>query len=135
MLEQSTVWIVTDEAIEETIVSDGQRGGVDRGGGFGAVGERVATVVRQRVPIPVETLKQQMMGLLQVVTQVFDQAEAHQRPGMELDEVELTVEVNGEGQVSLLGSGGKMGGKGGITLKFKRKPLPSTPTQQLHSPL
>jgi hypothetical protein len=38
---------------------------------------------------------------------------------MELDEIELSVEVNGEGQLSLLGSGSKLGGKGAITLKFK----------------
>ena len=38
-----------------------------------------------------------------------------------LDEVELSVEINGEGQVSLFGVGGKAGGKGGMTFKFKRK--------------
>ena len=40
---------------------------------------------------------------------------------MQLDELELTVEINGEGQVSLLGTGGKVGTKGAIKLKFKRK--------------
>nr|WP_281257084.1 hypothetical protein [Calothrix elsteri] len=41
---------------------------------------------------------------------------------MQLDEIELTVEINGEGQVKLLGNGIKAGGKGGIKLTFKRKP-------------
>lgn len=35
-------------------------------------------------------------------------------------ELELSVEVNGEGQLSLLGSGTKVGGSGALTLKFKR---------------
>ena len=42
---------------------------------------------------------------------------------MALEEVELMVEVNGEGQLSLLGTGGKAGAKGAMTLKFKAKKL------------
>jgi hypothetical protein len=42
---------------------------------------------------------------------------------MHLDEIELSVEINGEGKVSLIGSGAKAGGKGAITLKFKRTEL------------
>jgi hypothetical protein len=38
-----------------------------------------------------------------------------------LEEIELTVEVNAEGQLGILGNGGKAGGKGGIKLKFTRK--------------
>jgi hypothetical protein len=43
---------------------------------------------------------------------------------MELDEIELSVEVNGEGQLSLLGTGGKAGAKGAMTLKVKAKKAP-----------
>lgn len=39
---------------------------------------------------------------------------------MELDEIELSVEVNGEGQLSLLGSGAKVGSSGAMTLHFKK---------------
>jgi hypothetical protein len=57
---------------------------------------------------------------------VFDQAERQveqQQPErrLHLEEIELTVEVNAEGQLGILGSGGKAGGKGGIKLKFTRK--------------
>ena len=38
-----------------------------------------------------------------------------------LDEIELSVEINGEGKISLLGNGAKAGGKGAIKLKFKRQ--------------
>ena len=48
-------------------------------------------------------------------------AEMVEMAKMQLEEVELVVEVNGKGQVSLLGTGGELGGKGAITLKFKRK--------------
>ena len=42
------------------------------------------------------------------------------KSGLKLDEIEVTVEINGEGEVKLLGTGGKVGTKGGITLRFKR---------------
>jgi len=38
-----------------------------------------------------------------------------------LDEIELSVEVNGEGKISILGNGAQAGGKGAINLKFKRQ--------------
>ena len=34
--------------------------------------------------------------------------------------MELTVEINGKDQVSFLGTGGEVGGKKAIKLKFKR---------------
>jgi len=37
-----------------------------------------------------------------------------------LDEVELSVEINAQGQVSIMGNGGSLSDKGGIKLKFKR---------------
>ena len=37
------------------------------------------------------------------------------------DEIELSVEVNGEGKISILGNGVQGGGKGGIKLIFKRQ--------------
>ena len=51
---------------------------------------------------------------------MFSQAE-QLRTGMQLDEIELSVEINSEGKVSLFGIGGKAGGKGAMTLKFKRR--------------
>ncbi|WP_416669727.1 Pepco domain-containing protein [Egbenema bharatensis] len=37
-----------------------------------------------------------------------------------LDEVELSVEMNAQGQVSILGNGGSLSNRGAIKLKFKR---------------
>ena len=63
-----------------------------------------------------------MSKFLQVVSGVFSRAEkqVNLQSGLKLDEIEVSVEINGEGEVKLLGTGGKAGTKGGITLKFKR---------------
>jgi hypothetical protein len=119
MSEESTVWIVVEEISESASVS-GARESVDTGGGFGSrVTEKVMTIVKKRVPIDAVALKAQMSGLLKVVGDLFDQAE--QKTGMKLSEVEVSVEINAEGQVSLVGTGGKVSNKGGITLKFTRQ--------------
>lgn len=115
------LWLITEiETTQTTEVVRGERGGGDTGGGFGLpkVTEQVKTIVRQRVPLDAVALKTQMNGLLQVVGDVFDQA--NQQTDLKLDEVELSVEINAEGQVSLLGNGGSLSDKGAIKLKFKR---------------
>ncbi|MEK7677803.1 MAG: hypothetical protein AAB676_18395 [Verrucomicrobiota bacterium] len=38
-----------------------------------------------------------------------------------LDTITLSVEITAKGKVGLLGSGGEIGGKGGLTFTFKRK--------------
>lgn len=72
--------------------------------------------------ITVEKLEQEMTHFLQVVGRLFNRAEqeAAKKPGMQLDEIELSVEISGEGKVMLMGTGAKAAGKGAITLKFKR---------------
>ena len=60
-----------------------------------------------------------MSEFLEVVEEAFEKAEKPSS-AMRLEELELAVEINGEAEVSLLGSGGKAGTKGAITLKFKR---------------
>jgi hypothetical protein len=119
--EAAQLWIVTEvETIETTEVTRGGRSSEDIGGGFGQprVTEQVKTIVRQRVPLDAVALKTQMHGLLQVVGEVFDQAT--QQSDLHLDEVELSVEINAQGQVSILGNGGSLNDKGAIKLKFKR---------------
>ena len=73
----------------------------------------------QRVQVNVEDLKREIGNLLGVVGDVFDQA--RNETGMSLEEVELSIEVSSEGQISILGSGGKISGSGGIKLSFKRQ--------------
>jgi hypothetical protein len=119
--EAAQLWIVTEvETTETKETVRGERGGSNRGGGFypPEVTEQTRTFIRQRVPLDAVALKTQMKGLLQVVSEVFDQAST--QSGLQLDEVELSVEINAQGQVSILGSGGSLSDKGSIKLTFKR---------------
>lgn len=122
MTDDNTLWIVTDaEVIEEKVEVEGRRSSEDIGGGFGPprrIYEAERTVQSRRVPIPAEKVKAQMQGMISIVNDLFDQAST--RTGLQLNEVELSVEINAEGKVSLIGSGGKLGSKGGIKLKFVR---------------
>jgi hypothetical protein len=117
------VWILT-EAEPTTDTVDGSRGDA-RPSPFSkpkSPAPPITPYSLQRVPVQAEKLEQGMSDFLQVVGKVFTRAQesATELGGMELDEIELGVEINGEGQFSLLGNGGKVGGKGTMTLKFKR---------------
>ena len=124
MTDENTLWIVAEtEVVEETVEVEGRRsGGGDVGGGLGPprrVFEAEKTVSkRDRLPISADKVKAQMQSMVAIVNDLFEQAAP--RPGLQLNEVELSVEINAEGKVSLIGSGGKFGSKGGITLKFVR---------------
>ncbi|HEY9740596.1 MAG TPA: hypothetical protein V6C90_08905 [Coleofasciculaceae cyanobacterium] len=115
-----TIWIITEE--RPTISTEtGSRDGLrDTGAFLDEYDEPIEFSIKGRVAVPVEKLKKEITDFLQVVGDLFQQAE-QQQPEMQLDEIELSVEINTEGQVSLFGIGGKNGDKGAITLKFKRK--------------
>ncbi|TVQ13540.1 MAG: hypothetical protein EA368_02005 [Leptolyngbya sp. DLM2.Bin27] len=122
--DESLLWVVaeTEETVEREVELEGRRSGTDRGGGFGLPEplEAIKTTVtkRQRVSVDAQLLKAQMTSLVAVVNELFDQAET--QTGLQLNEVTLSVEINAEGQVSLVGNGGKVGNRGGMTLKFVR---------------
>ena len=118
MSDREQIWVIVDDSIVDEEPGTGGRAGVDVGGTFDEVPEKITGLFRHRVPVDAVALKNQMNGLLKVVGDLFEQAE--QQTGMQLNEVTLAVEINGEGQVSLVGTGGKLGNKGGITLKFTR---------------
>jgi hypothetical protein len=73
---------------------------------------------RKRVSLDAQALKTQMESMLAIVNDLFSQADAS--TGLRLDEVELSVEISAEGQLSIVGNGGKLGNTGGIKLKFTR---------------
>ncbi|HEY9881188.1 MAG TPA: hypothetical protein V6D29_22210 [Leptolyngbyaceae cyanobacterium] len=114
-MAEEYIWIVTDDAPE-----GGRSGDTARNPYSPGMPERA--VPRAKVPVSSAQLEQGMADFLQTMGRVLKhaQARAGELGGMELDEVELSVEVNGEGQFSLLGSGAKMGGSGAITLRFKK---------------
>ena len=119
MVEKAVLWVVT-ETVEAPAAVEGQRSSGDRGGGFGlptpARGDGVPR--RQRVSLDAQALQAQMTSLLAVVNDLF--AEADRTTGLQLQEVELSVDINAEGQISLVGNSGKLGNQGGIKLKLTR---------------
>jgi NTP pyrophosphatase (non-canonical NTP hydrolase) len=119
--QQGSLWFVTEVASAETVeVAEGSRSSEDVGGGFGSsVVQQTRKSLTQRVQVNVQDLKREIGNLLGVVGDVFDQA--RNETGMSLEEVELSIEVSSEGQISILGSGGKISGSGGIKLSFKRQ--------------
>ena len=114
------IWVITGETVS---VDTGSRGGRDIGGLIGRddkLVEMQVEVVDAAKAVEVEKLQREMKGFLQAMREILDEADSPSSK-MQLDEVELSVEINGEGQVKLFGIGGKAGGKGAMTLKFKRR--------------
>ena len=70
------------------------------------------------VSLDAQALKTQMSSMLAMMDEVF--SEAQNRTGLQLDEVTLSVEINAEGKISIVGNGGSLRNSGGMTLKFTR---------------
>jgi hypothetical protein len=115
----SKIWIITGESeIRET--PTGARSSSDIGGRLGEQKSSPEVAATERSQVDVSKLKLEMKGFLKAMREMLDEADLPSAK-IRLDEVELSVEINGEGQVSLFGVGGKAGGKGAMTFKFKRK--------------
>lgn len=112
-MTEDYIVIVTDEADEASVPIEGQRGWGEE------VRKRISSL--KEVRLPVAQLEQNMGQFLQLIGRLFKQAdqEIGSESGMKLDEVELSVEISGEGEVKLV-AGGKATGKGAIKLKFTR---------------
>ncbi|TCL74657.1 hypothetical protein [Rhizobium sp. BK251] len=105
--------VITDA---DPVSRDGARSGDDVGGGFGSRQESGAF---RMVSLSAEGLRNQVSNLLEVVQYAFDQT--MERSALSLDQLELSVEISSEGQISILGTGGKAGGRGAIKMVFKRE--------------
>ena len=114
MNTEPSLWIITSDRADD---EPGSKAGFDTGSSYRGIEPSSG---RNRHEVSAQVLHQNMTEFLSVVESAFDKAEQSQVK-MQLEEVELVVEVNGKGQVSLLGTGSELGGKGAITLKFKRK--------------
>ena len=106
---------------EEKSDKQGTRNSEDIGGTL-EVSEEITTEISgiKRTEVELEKLKAEMKGFIGAMREILDEADPPNSQ-MRLEEVELSVEVNGEGKDSLMGIGGKAGGKGAMTFKFKRK--------------
>jgi hypothetical protein len=117
------IWIIVEETSQKETTT-GSRSSRDIGGRLGETREVEVTeevVTTKRTAVEVTKLKQEMKGFLQAMREMLDEAD-EPTSKIQLDEVQISVEINGEGQISLFGiGGGKAGGKGAMTFKFKRK--------------
>lgn len=125
MTDEEILWVITDD-VPQISVPDGSRGGSGTGGSWAdevqAETPGAKGLVRG-VPVKVQELEQNMGSFLQVVQRLFRQAEqqVEENSGMQLDEVELSVEISGNGEIKLIATAGvKTEAKGAIKLKFKR---------------
>jgi hypothetical protein len=75
---------------------------------------------RGAVRLRAEVLADNVSQLLTVLGGVFARAPATVGP-MQMDSITLTAEIGAEGSLALLGTGGKLSGKGGLTFTFKRR--------------
>ena len=78
----------------------------------------------EKFDVPARALEDKLTQLLQSVGGVLSNARqrAGELAGMELDEIELSVAITGQGDVSLIGLGSlQAGASGAMTFKFKRK--------------
>jgi len=107
-MTEEWIWVVTDDKPEDD--SSDRKGLLDKFSGL------------KRIRVDSEKIEAEWNKVLGVVGRLLLEAEQQvgNKSGMQLDEVTLAVEINGKGQVSLMGVGGESSGKGAITLKFKR---------------
>ena len=75
----------------------------------------------KQVKLPIADLEAKMETFLTLVGRLFRKADqqATAESGMRLKEVELQVEISGEGEIRLV-AGGKATATGAITLRFER---------------
>jgi len=113
--DNETIWIITTETIQPE-----EDNGSKSGGSWQK--PSAITPVTKTTKVSVQKVEAELSKFLQVVGGLLSRAQKQvpSDSGLRLDEIELSVEVNGEGEVKFLGTGGKVGSKGGITLKFKR---------------
>ncbi|NEQ70370.1 MAG: hypothetical protein F6K21_33735 [Symploca sp. SIO2D2] len=116
--DNETIWVITADT--PLTGDDGEKGNSSENP------YRKSPVAAKRASqgsrISVQKLEAEMSKFLQSVGGLFNRAQkqVNQQSGFKLDEIQLSVEISGEGEVKLLGTGGKAGTKGAITLKFKR---------------
>ncbi|MBD2209820.1 hypothetical protein H6G27_08015 [Nostoc linckia FACHB-104] len=122
-MQDETIRIVVEDT-SKVVATEGSKSGNDIGGQFWAEEEKLEIELSKTkiADVKVEKLEKEMIRLLQVVDRLSSRTESqnNRKSLMHLDEIELSVEINAEGQISIIGNGAKAGAKGAIKLKFKR---------------
>ena len=94
-MSQDVIWIVTDE----TAADGGRAEDVKRNPHSPVDSQPVRSQQRRGIPVSAAKLEQGMADFVSILGRVLEQTQqrAGEITGMALDEVELMVEVNGEG--------------------------------------
>lgn len=125
-MSEDTIWIITAE--ESAVTGDEDSKNATYRNPYDGR-KSITEVVTRGVKVSVDKLETELSRFLQLIGKVFHHVEeqVNEQTGFKLDEVELCVEITGEGEIKLLGTGINTSTKGGITLKFKRDEK-NTPT-------
>lgn len=127
------LWMITN--IPEETLSKGEKWGAGFAGGVMDFDDEPSEESSQKsnndsetglVSVPVRKLQENLQGFMETVGDLFIQAEqkgaTQQKPGMQLDQIEVYVGVNAEGEVGFWGlTKGKVRGVTEIKLTFKRQ--------------
>ncbi|MGD1704353.1 Pepco domain-containing protein [Dapis sp. BLCC M229] len=126
-MSEDTIQIITysiDDSTENDIEDDEEEGRrslysrkVSR-----AVSESLTNAKMKVETIRIDALESEMARLIDTIEGLLNRSEKQtEEKEIKLDEIELSVEISQQGQIRLLGSGGLVGNKGAIKLKFKRQ--------------
>ncbi len=125
--DDEELWIVTantpSDRPESQVGQVGQKGSNVRG--FNPYESAVPDPVWEEIKdsrVKAAKLEAHMSQFVKIVGRIFGNVQKQVEPqsDLQLDEITLSVEISGEGEIKLLGTGVKTAGKGAIELKFKR---------------
>ena len=129
---QPTLWMITTTPTTDS--SEGEKSGSGFQGGVLGSGTQVKeTKEIGKIPVTVSKLQENLNQFFGVVGDLFARAEQQaqiasleeetgEKSGMQLEQIEFSVAVNGEGEVGFWGlAGGKVGSATEIKLTFTRK--------------
>lgn len=105
--------------ITTPIAATGAKNSQDTGASYGSKPKKSAGQ-KVREFVSAEMLKSQISGFMAVVEEVFSN-NVKAASEMELDEISFSLDIDVNGQVSLMGNGVEVGATGGIQVTFKRK--------------
>jgi hypothetical protein len=116
--EDKSIWIITEPVSSDTLRISGDKG---NGKWNPPYQEKDGS---QAIPVSAEKLQHKMSIFLKNIGYIFSGFErqaTQSRVPIKLEEIELSIEINGEGEIRLFGVSGKAASAGAIVLKFKRK--------------
>jgi hypothetical protein len=120
--DEELLWVITAEESEEQPAQiDGAKGNNPYDNPYETPTRSVSGA--KGVALKVADVEHNMSRFMKMVGRIFARAEKQIEPNsdLQLDEITLSVEIGGDGEVKLLGTGIKASSKGAIGLKFKRK--------------